>query len=168
MGTTKPTSATEVLDAAFENLGYVSDAGMTNKNTMSSSDVKDWGGVTVMTTEEDYTDEYTFTLIEAKNVAVLKYVYGEENVTGDLENGITIKANSAPKEAAIFVIDYAYSDGTIKRDVIPHGKVKERGDTQYTSKDPVGFETTLGCAPDENGNTHYEYIQKGPAPYISE
>lgn len=159
LGTTLPTNATTVLDEAFVNLGYVSDAGVTNDNSQETDNVKDWGGNVVLSTETDYTDTYQFTLIEAKNVDVLKFVYGADNVEGTLETGITVKANNKEKPAGCLVIDMLYRNGVLKRDVIPNGKITDRGETSYNSSDPVGFETTVGCMNDAAGNSHYEYIQ---------
>ena len=35
----------------------------------------------------------------------------------------------------------------------------EMGDITYVDGEAVGYETTLACTPDEDGNTHYEYIK---------
>ena len=35
---------------------------------------------------------------------------------------------------------------------------------QYVDNDVTGYETTLTCAADEEGNTHYEYVQKASTP----
>ena len=49
--------------------------------------------------------------------------------------------------------------GALKRIVIPNGKVSEVGEISYSDDDATGYETTLTCMPDSDGNSHYEYIK---------
>ncbi len=114
----------------FKELGYVSDDGLTNK------------------------------LIEVMNLDVLKYVYGAENVSGTLETGITLKANSKQAKAHTLVIDIVYQGGVMKRIVAPNAVIQEIDDIEYTDEDAVGYAVTISCLPDAEGNTHYEYIVK--------
>lgn len=160
LGTTLPTSVSASLAAAFENVGYISDAGVVNSNTASTTAVKAWGGDTVLDIQTDKPDTFKFTLIEAKNVNALKLVYGSENVSGTLSSGITINANSKEQVAGCLVIDMLLSNNTAKRIVIPNGKVTTVGDITYSDGAAVGYETTISCYPDSNGNTHYEYIKE--------
>ena len=157
-GTTLPKDAKAELDPAFKEMGYVSEDGLTNANSPDTDKVKAWGGDTVLTVQKGKDDDFKATFIEAKNVEVLKMVYGDENVSGDLETGITVKANAKEAESYAYVVDLILRDNALKRIVIPSAKVTEIGDVTYSDDDAVGYETTLNASPDADGNTHYEYI----------
>jgi hypothetical protein len=159
LGSTLPTDATTKLDTKFKSLGYVSEDGITNENSPESEKIKAWGGKTVLVSQTEKPDTYQFTLIEVLNLDVLKVVYGDENVSGTLKTGITIKANAKPMQARCFVIETLLNGDTIKRMVIPNGVISEVGEISYKDDEAIGYETTIECLPDKDGNTHYEYIK---------
>lgn len=159
IGTKLPTNAVDELDVVFKSLGYVSEDGLKNENTIESEAIKAWGGDTVLVIQNEKTDTFTYKLIELLNVDVLKEVYGNENVTGDLETGITVKANTKELPEHTIVIDMVLK-GALKRIVIPHAKVSEIAEIEYVDEDAAGFELTITAIPDEDGNSHISYIQK--------
>lgn len=159
VGTALPTDATEALGEAFKCLGYCSEDGLTNADTVTTGSIKAWGGDTVYDYEDGKTDTFKFKLIEALNVEVLKTVYGDENVTGDLETGIHVKSNAQEHENYSWVIDMILRD-CVKRIVVPCAKVTSVGERAYKDSAAVGFDTTISATPDENGDYHHEYIQR--------
>src|SRR5690625_3675018 len=160
LGTQLPSDAITELDDAFKSLGYISEDGMSNENSPETENIKAWGGDTVANVQTSKEDTFSYTLIESTNINVLKEVYGDDNVTGDLETGIAIKANNKELEEHCLVVDMVLKGGVLKRIVITSGKVAEIGEISYADADAIGYETTVQANPDQDRNTHYEYIQK--------
>lgn len=160
VGTTLPTDTAADLDAAFKGMGYVSDAGVVNGTAMETTKIKAWGGDTVLVIQTSKDDTFKFTLIEVKNVDVLKFVYGSENVSGTLTSGIALSVNNKETPEVSIVIDMVLSDRTAKRTVIPAAKISAVEDITYADNSVVGYGTTVDCVPDSDGNTHYEYLLK--------
>lgn len=158
LGTTLPTTANGALDAAFKAMGYVSNDGLTNANSISTNNIKAWGGDTVDVSQTDKTDTLACTLIESLNSDVLAAVFGSENVSGTLETGISISVNASAQEEAVWVVDMVLKGNTAKRIVIPCGVISALADIVYKDDTAIGYGVTISCLPDSSGNTHYEYI----------
>jgi hypothetical protein len=169
LGTALPTTANAALDAAFACLGYASDAGLVNNNSAESEDIKAWGGDTVLSVQTSKTDTFNFTLLESLNLDVLKTVYGNDNVTGDIDTGIKVVANSEEQEECAWVIDMVLRGGVLKRIVLPDAKVTNVDEISYVDNEAIGYNTTLSCLPDSTADqaTHYEYILRVPSTSIA-
>lgn len=158
LGTTLPTAASGALDAAFKAMGYVSADGLTNANSISTNNIKAWGGDTVLVSQTDKTDTMACTLIESLNSDVLAAVFGSENVAGTLQDGISISINADAQEEAVWVVDMLLNGNTAKRIVVPCGVISALADIVYKDDEVIGYGITISCLPDDSGNTHYEYI----------
>lgn len=161
LSTELPSDAKTALADGFKALGYLSEDGLVNSNSPNSETVAAWGGDVVLTTQKSKEDTFKCTLIEALNVDVLKTVYGGDNVSGTLETGITVKANSTPAAEYAWVFNMILKNGAKKRIVLPRATLAALGDISYTDSAAVGYEVTLNAALDSSGNTHYEYIVGG-------
>lgn len=163
VGTELPTDVTTALNAAFQNVGYISEDGVVNTNSPDTDTIKEWGGASVGKIDNGKDDTWQFTMIEALNPTALKLVYGADNVSGTLAAGITVKANSNEQADVSLVIDMILKGGALKRVVLPSASVSEVGEVTYAATSAIGYQTTLLATPDEDGNTHYEYIKAADA-----
>lgn len=161
LGTVLPTDADVALDKAFKGLGYISTDGVTNANSPTSSKLTAWGGDTVLNNTADRPDDFKFKLIEGLNPEVLKTVYGDENVTGDMETtGLTVKVGNADPEQYVWAFDMVQKGGIAKRIVIPSASLSALEEIKYIDSDAVGYGVTISAVPDTAGFTHYEYFKK--------
>ena len=159
IGTELPTDASTDLGSDFAEMGYSADDGLTNENSRESEEIKAWGGDTVASPLKSKTDKFKVKLIEVLNSDVLKAVYGDDNVTGDLTSGLAVAVGADDDEPAVWVFDMVIGS-CLKRVVLPNAKITEMGEIVYRDDEVVGFEITLTALPDENRETHYEYMVK--------
>lgn len=162
IGTALPVTATETLDAAFKNLGYVSEDGFKIGTALTSTKIKEWGGDTVYE-EADQKDETAgVKYIEALNVEMLKTIYGASNVT-ESSGAIHIASKAGGATPMSYVVDIAQRGGRLRRIVLPNAAITSLGDIVFNGKDAVGYDVTLALSLGANGTTHDEYISAAPA-----
>lgn len=157
-GSTAPIDASTALDAAFKCLGYVSEDGLSNANSISVSDVKAWGGDIVNSLLSEKTDTFSFKLIENLNSDVLKTVYGTANVSVN-DNDITITSKVEQPANFAWVFETVLNTSTVKRIYVPCAKITEIGEIVYKDDEPVGYEITITAYPNSTGMTHKEFIE---------
>ena len=159
LGTTLPTSPTTTLNAAFVNLGYVSEDGLVNATETDTETVNAWGGEKVLEGQTTYAEMFTFNLLETNEAALALY-YGEENVTVDGTTGaITVKANNTRLPAVSLIFELVLTGGRIKRIVVPNAQMVDRsGEINYQDGEAITYPAQFTAYPDAQGNTHIEYI----------
>lgn len=161
-GATLPVSARTAIDSAlFSCAGYCSEEGVTNSSSITTQDIKAWGGDIVASPLTEKKDTFKWKMIEGGNISVLKLVNGDDNVSGTITNGIVVKVNAKDKTPHSFIIDMQVSENILKRITIPRGKITEIADIVYKDGEPVGYDVTVTAFPDTEGQSHYEYIQEG-------
>lgn len=155
---TAPTSAMTELSSEFETLGYISEDGYTNNGSRSSKSFKDWSGAEIANLQEEKTDKFKYKMMEVLKKVVNQEIFGDGNVTGDLDSEMVAKANAKELTEHMYVIDVIMKGGILRRTVIPKGKVTEISEISYKKNDLTGYEVTITAFPsDAEGNTHIEY-----------
>ena len=159
---TLPTTAQGTLATDFKDLGYISDAGVTRTLSMESTDIKDWGGTTVLSIGTGKTEQFKFALIEADKLEAMKLVY--TSAAAETSGDITASQGADNRTAHAFVIDMVLEGNKIQRIVIPNGKVASISDIVYVNNAVVSFELTITAMADASGNTSYDYIHTNTTP----
>lgn len=154
-GTALPTDASTDLASAFVSVGYVSEDGLTEKETRNHQNHKAWGGDTVDSSQTEYVKAYNFKMIET-NETTMKVRYGVGNVIAEGGKVSQVKHNSKELPEGVWVIEMIIA-GDICRRVIPRGKIDEIGDITYNDSNLVKYDVTLGLYPDADGNYEIDY-----------
>lgn len=152
---TAPVDGTSAL-TGFEDLGWVSDAGVTR--TMPSTGdrvvVRGWqnnGKVLVIRTPSDDNPTLSFVLLESK-IEVVEFALGV-TVTQSATSGKWVIDSDAAREHGKIVLDVI--DGArIRRQYGPKAIVSEIGDQVYAFGEPIGWEVTVELERDQTVGGH--------------
>lgn len=156
-GTALPSNATSPLNGSFKGLGYVSEDGLVNSVETDTESVHAWGGDLVLQGQTTFMETFMVNLIET-NADALAVYYGEDNVTVDGDS-ITVNQNSAQLPNVSVVFELVLTGGRIKRIVVPNAQIVDRsGEITYVDGEPIAYPALFQAYPDEDGNSHTEYI----------
>jgi hypothetical protein len=171
VGSTLPTNATTAPDAAFDDLGYISEDGLSLSQASSWETIRDWGGDQVRKFLSDFTGTLSWTFLETNDDA-LEAMYGAANVTvtaagasaGKL-TAVKLNATEPVSKAWIFnMADSVAPGGDVARKVrivVPIAQITERGDLSFSKNAAVMYPVTLEAYPDASGNSAYIYTDDG-------
>lgn len=156
VGTTLPTDATTAINAAFDEVGYANEDGITQSINEDRTEIKAWQNADVVRkirTSHDVT--YAFTMLET-NLTTLEIYYGDGSVSGTLDNGV-VEVRGDLSTRGPWVLHVIDGDELI-RIVLPDGEVTERGDTQYVNANAIQYPVTITAYPDNTGVKAYLYL----------
>lgn len=155
LGSTVPVNPTSAWDAAFVELGYVSEDGVTESYSDDTNEIKAWQrGATVRTVITGSTATFHFTAIETNREVLSRYHKGSAITDGTGFSSIAVVGAAPDLRAWGFdVIDGADHI----RLVLARAEVTERGDIVYNNSDPIGYEMTVTAYPDSSGIVAVKY-----------
>jgi hypothetical protein len=152
LGSTLPTSVSTTPAAAFVDVGYISDGGITQSISSDSTDIVAWqNATTVRTLQTSHTVTYQMEFLEVNWVTLDTYF-------GNFSAGVShLTADQTLRKSWIIHVD----DGTDDiRIVVPSGQITERGDTVFVSGEAIKLPITITAYPDNTGVKAYWYTSE--------
>lgn len=155
-GSTAPTNSTAALDAAFIELGYISEDGITESWDDSVDDIFSWQNATnVRSALTQSVNSFSMTLIESNGYVLEQYHRGStmtEPTAGNFQ--LDVLPTVAQPQAWVFhIIDGA----ELIRIYLGLGEIVERGEVMYRNGEPIGYPITIRAYPDTNGNISQKF-----------
>lgn len=159
LGTALPTDAATALPEAYKCLGFISEDGLSNSADTDTTEVKEWGGGTVLKEIASYSETFQFAMLEIKADS-MKLRYGSDSVT-DTGGKLHILHGMPKDEHYVVVFEIMLTGNRKKRLVLPDASVVDYDDITYSSGDPITYSVTLSANPSKliGGKTVDEYIE---------
>lgn len=149
-GSTAPTDSTTAVAAAFKNLGFVSEDGLTEGVNISTSEIKAWDGSTIRKVISGSEKTFKVKCLEAGNGNVIDLFYTKPTITVATGKS-TVAVKTPVRDLRAFIIDVV--DGSAhRRFYIPSGEVTDRSDVPYKNSEGIAYEFTITAYPDSSGN----------------
>ena len=149
-GTALPTSPSASKNAAFLEVGYLTEDGITQSIGDTTTEIKAWQNADVVRRiQTDHSAQFKLVLMET-NANTLA-AYSGDNYSAGVEQ---VKGGVMPRKA--WILDVVDGSNLI-RIVIPDGQITERGDIQYVNGDAITRPITIECYPDASGVKAYIY-----------
>ncbi|WP_018024363.1 hypothetical protein [Corynebacterium ulceribovis] len=157
-------ATTEVTDLNQAAVGYVSEDGITKTVDRSTEKIKDHNGDTIIVLTSDHSVMLKLTVMEAANAALLKAIFGTDNVTIDAD-GKKIKVADNADDLPHYSWQFDIKGGPKSkiRVFAPDGQVTNVGDVKYVRNDVIKYELEIECYTDDEGNKCYQYIDREEA-----
>lgn len=161
VGSTLPTDAVTAITSiseAYKDLGYVSEDGLTESISITTSAIKEWGGSIVMITQDEKTATFKFKLIEYLNKEVQKFANGDDNVSGTLDTGMKVTLTDADTQERVLVFWQILRGGIPLRIVVPRCKITAIGDIAYKGNEAVAYDLTVQAIKNDSGQYYDKYM----------
>lgn len=159
LGTTLPTDTTTAWNAAFVDLGYLSEDGVTETPEDETTEIAAWqNGDVARSLITRSAIRFGFTMIETTAGGLALYHGG--SVTGTDPSGIgeaSIELAGTPNDRFAFGLDVIDGDNDV-RITIPNASIVERGEITYVNNDAIGYPVTIQANPGVGGVRAIKYF----------
>lgn len=153
VGTTLPTNYTEPLSEEWQNVGFLTDEGVTRSRDADNETYKDLNGDDIYTATSSSTRTINLNFAEVNKVS-LGEVYGSDNVIIDGDD-VKIRHNNKDVPHRSIVFEFVLRDGRRWRRVIEDAQVTEWEDETVHSSDLLTMGVTYTI---NKGNTTQDFI----------
>lgn len=153
-GTTLPTNATTAPAAGFlaGEIGYVSDAGITQSIGADTTDITAWqNGDVVRTVQTSHTVTFQFEMLETNSKTLATY-FGNFS-----SSSVQVRGDQMGRSAWVIHVEDSGNDIRI---VIPDGQITERGDIVYASAEAVRYPITITAYPVSDVKAYIYYASE--------
>ena len=143
---TAPTSAVSTIPAGYNDLGYVSEDGVTEAYDEDVQDIQAWqGGAIVRTLISSSKASLAFTMIETK-ASVLELYHKGSTVESLGANGFKVDVVLPGVVRKAIVLDILDGDKHTRL-YVRDGEVTERGEITYVNDETISYPVTITCYP---------------------
>ena len=141
LNTTAPESATDTLDGAFVDMGYITTDGLEFNRERSTSDIRAWqDSALIRTVQTEGTVTYTFTLMETKPEVIEAY-FGSEMIDGKIE--LNPKNTGGRKSFVFDVVDEENGEVKRVRHYVPTGEITAVEAQTYVTGEAISYGMTV-------------------------
>lgn len=158
IGTTLPTTATMALNAAFDELGYIDEDGVSLTPSVDFTDIMMWQSQTpVKTTLDTLNFEIQFNMGQV-NITTWELFFFNETFTNSFgQAAMEISSNSPSQERAL-IVQWTDDEGDQTRLVVPRAVLTDRESLQLVRNSAQITGITFRCL-DSSGVLAYLYSE---------
>ncbi|GAA0719856.1 hypothetical protein Drose_06150 [Dactylosporangium roseum] len=159
-GSTAPTDATTTLAAAWKNMGGQAEAGVSIKQSISTTKKKFYGSTDIqrtLVTEQERTIDVVFGETNARTMEVFWRRALNSITPAAVTGAFGVAAGAYSRQLYALVIDMV--DGVNRvRFYCPSVEVTGQGDVKIASSESLDWGVTLTAYPDTSGNAIYPFF----------
>lgn len=159
LATDLPETTSAALPASAEDLGYVSEDGVSIETDRGVEVIRDWNLDDVRQLLTEHSAILTFTII-SWTVEGLRAYFGAENVD-DSGDEITVRINSRDIANRGWIFNMKDLDRK-RRIIIPNGAIESQGELTFMKSEQTPLEISVRALVDGAGEKIYIRTQKAP------
>lgn len=163
-----PTNALEpaadvVARLGLESGGYITSDGVSESEDRSTEKILDWNLDVIDIVETDYGLTLTTTFAEAANAAVLRFLYGDDNVEVT-ETGVYVRKGSRVMDNHAIMFDLKGKGDARGRGFADEAQVSSIGEISYTKSGLIQYNATIDVLNDVTGTYLHTWFDNGAVP----